>query len=657
MARSDDIALPVLSRDSNRIAGTRMGRRRALVLVVVHLVIAAHVVHFTLAGSSLTPLEPSEAADSIRTGVINAGAIFLCLLVVSTLVLGRFFCGWACHVVAYQDLARWILVRVGLRPRPVRSRLLMLVPIFAVLWLYGRPLLARWRAETPAAPGLHLVTDDLWATFPGPAVAALTFVVCGGLAVCFLGAKGFCTYGCPYGALFATADRAARGRIRVNESCDHTGNCTRTCSSNVDVAREVAEFGMVVDPGCMKCMDCVAGCPNEALSFGFGPGPRRGKRDARAARRPARGHDLTWPEEIVAAAAFAGLFVVLDDLYRTIPFLLAVGLAVIGAALLVPALRLVAGGEVVVQRVTLKRRGRLTGPGWAFVVGAVVGLAFVGHGAVVQWHTTRAVDAFARARTARVEGDVPTLARESRVALAHLDAGERWGLLFVRGFGRMRGELLRWSGAPEAALPHLDAELAHGGRNRNVWLYRGLALVALDRHDAARASFDEAFARAAPRERFLRLDWELERLPGPSATRRETVELRLDALRRGLAAHPGDGALALAACRLLVRGPVEALRDRAEALRTAEQASREAARPHADLLAMLAWLYDDAGRPGDAVRAASASIEAARAAGQADIERAGIPRNRLANREVAGMTGRCSAGFRAGSVGWTETGR
>ena len=31
--------------------------------------------------------------------------------------------------------------------------------------------------------------------------------------------------------------------------------------------------GMVVDPGCMKCMDCVSVCPNDALYFGFGPLP------------------------------------------------------------------------------------------------------------------------------------------------------------------------------------------------------------------------------------------------------------------------------------------------------------------------------------------------------------------------------------------------
>ena len=40
--------------------------------------------------------------------------------------------------------------------------------------------------------------------------------------------------------------------------------------ANVQVHAEVAAYGMVVDPGCMKHMDCISVCPNDALYFGFG---------------------------------------------------------------------------------------------------------------------------------------------------------------------------------------------------------------------------------------------------------------------------------------------------------------------------------------------------------------------------------------------------
>jgi tetratricopeptide (TPR) repeat protein len=42
------------------------------------------------------------------------------------------------------------------------------------------------------------------------------------------------------------------------------------CSSNVQVHREVRDYKMVVDAGCMKCLDCVSVCPTNALYVGFG---------------------------------------------------------------------------------------------------------------------------------------------------------------------------------------------------------------------------------------------------------------------------------------------------------------------------------------------------------------------------------------------------
>ena len=119
------------------------------------------------------------------------------------------------------------------------------------------------------------------------------------MTVYFLGAKGFCTYACPYGGFFGVADKLAPGRIRVTDACNECGHCTAVCTSNVIVHREVKEFGMVVDPGCMKCMDCVSVCPNDALYFGFGR-PSIGI----STKKVAKNFSLTWPEELGAAAVF-----------------------------------------------------------------------------------------------------------------------------------------------------------------------------------------------------------------------------------------------------------------------------------------------------------------------------------------------------------------
>ena len=206
--------------------------------------------------------------------------------ILATLIFGRFVCGWGCHIIALQDLCAWMMKKIGIRPKQFRSRLLVYVPIIVALYMFVWPTAYRLLAapkDEPVFPQFtnHLVTTDFWETFPPVAVAIPFLFICGFMTVYFLGAKGFCTYGCPYGGFFGIADKVAPGRIRVTDACNECGHCTATCTSNVLVHSEVKQFGMVVDPGCMKCMDCISVCPNDALYFGFG-------KPAIAARVPRR---------------------------------------------------------------------------------------------------------------------------------------------------------------------------------------------------------------------------------------------------------------------------------------------------------------------------------------------------------------------------------
>lgn len=265
------VHLPVVGRPT-RIRPSRMSLRRTAVLIAVHVVIVLHILHWLRAGSTLTPLEPSEAMEFGKRSVINAGVVLFALAILSTLLLGRWFCGWGCHLVALQDLARWLLGKIHLRPKPLRSSILLIVPLLAFLYMFVAPLAYRLMiGEEIGVWQTKWTTRDFWATFPTwipAAVAAL--VVCGFVVVYFLGAKGYCTNACPYGGVLGAVDQLAPLRIRVTDACEGCGHCTAVCSSNVRVHEEVRDFGMVVDPGCMKCLDCVSVCPNNALYVGWG---------------------------------------------------------------------------------------------------------------------------------------------------------------------------------------------------------------------------------------------------------------------------------------------------------------------------------------------------------------------------------------------------
>src|SRR5262249_43783319 len=97
--RARPIPLPVLGPGPRPPAPpARPGRRRALVLLAVHLLIVAHVAHFVLRGETLSPVEPSETMYTLELGYVNAGFLFFVAAGLVTLVFGRFVCGWACHL-------------------------------------------------------------------------------------------------------------------------------------------------------------------------------------------------------------------------------------------------------------------------------------------------------------------------------------------------------------------------------------------------------------------------------------------------------------------------------------------------------------------------------------------------------------------------------
>ena len=393
------VSLPVLREGGSTQAKphSRMGKWRAVVLITVHLLIVAHIVQWLITGSTVSPVEPSESMKTLEMGDINAGFIFFVLAILATLVFGRYFCGWGCHVVALQDLCTWLMNKIGVRPKPFRSRLLVWAPLAFGLYMFVWPTFKRvalfpalaamdiekpvWLRSVADFHGLgsELIVSDFWATFPPWYVAIPFFLVIGFAAVYFLGSKGFCTYGCPYGGIFGVVDRVSPGRIVVNDDCHQCGHCTAVCTSNVRVHEEIRDFGMVVNPGCMKCMDCVSACPNDALSFSFAkpaawlkPKDNEAKaRQAKIRKNPKR-FDLNWVEEIVLATVFVGMFLAYRGMLNLVPMLMAGGMAGIGTFIVWKGWTLLVRPNVRVQSLVLKSKGKIRALG---ALSALVALA------------------------------------------------------------------------------------------------------------------------------------------------------------------------------------------------------------------------------------------------------------------------------------------
>ncbi|HET6205069.1 MAG TPA: 4Fe-4S binding protein [Planctomycetota bacterium] len=435
-------AIPAVRPHVTRCGPVRKSRRfrwRVVAWVAVHVLAFVHIAHWKVTGRTLTPVEPSEAMQTLELGKLNAGFILFFVSILATLILGRFFCGWACHVVAYQDACAWVLRKMGLHPRPFRSRLLVLVPFGAALYMFVWPTVERALLQGREAPPLveHFTTGSFWRTFPGPWMALLTVLVDGFLIVWFLGAKGFCTYGCPYGAVFGMVDRLAVGKIRVTDACEGCGHCTATCTSNVRVHEEVRLYRMVVDPGCMKCMDCIDVCPKGALYFGFG-WPALGAKPRM--KRPRRVYDLPWAGEFALAAIFGISLYTWRNLYGAIPFLLTLGLSVLTAFVALLFWRLLRRRDFRMQSLTLRREGRFTAAGAAALVLLPLFFLFVGRSALLQFHVKEGERLLRRAR------EVPPEER-GKVAersLAHLRSAEALALVDFAPLEMLLGNALSY---------------------------------------------------------------------------------------------------------------------------------------------------------------------------------------------------------------------
>ena len=244
-----------------------MNRQKARISIAVLMVFLFPVVFYYLS--------PYLVLMGAAEGVIAGDAIAFAGMFLSSLFLGRAWCGWVCPAGATQELCS----RVNGRAFNGRKRNLVKYAIWVpwvaiVVVMFGQ------------AGGIKAV-DPLYQTYYGISVqdytSAIMFAAIAGAIALFAlaaGKRAACHAICwmaPFmiiGRKLSNAAHVPALHLEADKSrCVNCKTCTRGCSMSLDVNAMVQAQAME-NSECILCGKCVDSCPKKAIHYAFGSQPK-----------------------------------------------------------------------------------------------------------------------------------------------------------------------------------------------------------------------------------------------------------------------------------------------------------------------------------------------------------------------------------------------
>jgi len=303
----DELIRPIRFRDSWR-NWTRITTVRIIVQAVFFGLFVAFVLLTTFKNLDRWPalrfwlnkfleIDPLIAlATAITTHSVYDGLLWSLLIVIPTLFLGRFFCGWICPYGTLHQFVRWLLrgpvgsrSTSGTRPLAVpgasagelaqrdpnryrasqQLKYYILVGLLVAAACGGLqiglldPLALLYRSLTGAAlPALHMPPRLVGPERVYQGAWLIGFLLFGLLAANLVYPRFFCRVLCPLGALLGVLARWSWWRIqRDPQSCTQCDHCRVNCEGACDPQARLRKAE------CFVCFNCLEDCPTGGLRF------------------------------------------------------------------------------------------------------------------------------------------------------------------------------------------------------------------------------------------------------------------------------------------------------------------------------------------------------------------------------------------------------
>ena len=247
---------------------TRQRIRKALVIVA-----------FLSFPVTMNFLSPYVIIDGAMNGIVNGSLVMFGLMFLSSLFLGRAWCGWVCPGSGMAEIAE-----------PVNSRPVNSSKIDWIKWLIWIPWVTLIIVFAVSAGGYKTI-NLLYHTQNGISVAGspdrpiffayiIYYVVIGlffGLAF-FAGRRAGCHTIC-WMSPFMIIGRWLRNRlawpslrlVADASACKDCKTCTKNCPMSLDV-NAMVQTGQMEHSECILCGTCVDNCSKKAIRYSFSAG-------------------------------------------------------------------------------------------------------------------------------------------------------------------------------------------------------------------------------------------------------------------------------------------------------------------------------------------------------------------------------------------------
>ncbi len=223
--------------------------------------------------------------------VWNAFLYTLLGVVILTILLGRFFCGYGCSFGTYGDALYWLVskIRLFFRKKVLKKKkkqLPTLPKAAGNAFRYGKYAVLAAVLYLAFTGQTGMITGSSpWLVFS--ALQKFQLPSAGGIAVLFFALvsagmavepRFFCRFLCPLGAVFSILPLVPFSTVRRDrEAClKGCSLCERTCPAHIELPDRNSEEVRHLMGECYQCAKCVYTCPKGNCSAATLPGEIRG---------------------------------------------------------------------------------------------------------------------------------------------------------------------------------------------------------------------------------------------------------------------------------------------------------------------------------------------------------------------------------------------